>query len=209
MQQKEQERLIHELTYTALDLHKQEVEAIVILDRSARFFGVPLKQILWKGLGRKVEVYFLNPQNIALFHGMDGIVAGFPEDKAIEAVKKFIPEFVKEHPKLSRALKTKNIAIIDDQEYQGRTRFACNELFKQLGAKSAQYYPISKHPDTRVYSWKEDYLHSVTSPAYKKRKFVSAKDNPSQHKAEQIKLIRQTLQKTITPIVVQRLRRHW
>ncbi len=92
----EERDLTRQMSEMAEHIHKKKGKVLIVLDKSGRPLGLPLKRILREAYKRDVKVFFLDPKK-ARTEGMEKLTL------ASESVQKL----AKEHPYLVKAVRNK------------------------------------------------------------------------------------------------------
>lgn len=194
----ERARVREELEDTAKWVRRDGSKIIIVLDKSGRPFGVPLKQIMREAFGVKVEVFFVNPRALK----------PVPPQEMDKAIEKVLSTFKKEHPILSKKIVGQKVTIIDDQRstYSGKTSWLAEQLAKKLGAKEVFSRPMSIFPSKPVYTWRMNGLHSVENPEAAGRMFVSSRKKLDTEEKIELARLRRKMKERVVPKVVRKLR---
>ena len=146
----EQRQTFKWLKSTAEQVVKEEINTIVVLDRSARYLALPLKKVIQRGYKKPVQVFFIDP-------GMYRDVLNSTETNMI----KLRQQLQKEHPRLVKAIRGGRLLIVDDLIYSGKTLEMTQELLKGFGPKRILQTALFPRYEWKDVSWREQKKYST------------------------------------------------
>ncbi len=171
----EQKQIVENLVRISRSIIKNDVQVLVALDKSGRYVGRMVKDAIFQKTGKSIPLYFINPQEI--------INARNPKtNKRIKNI------FEKEHPYLSKQIKNKTLAIIDEITINGITLRKTKTFFNEYSPKKLLDYTLEGDffREQKNTSWRE---HGIQHPFIEqkdsllvKRKIITEDKNKKKHK---------------------------
>ncbi|MCX6803197.1 MAG: phosphoribosyltransferase [Candidatus Diapherotrites archaeon] len=151
----EQKDLARQMQKMSEEIHANGSEVLIILDKSARPLGLPIKNILREAFKREVQIFFVNPEFAKRFKG----------DPA--RLKKLLD---REHPQIGKAIAGKRVSIVDDQVYEGKSISQMKKLLMAYKPQNIHATVLSQWGAELSPSWRKQRKHHVEE--YGKKKFV-------------------------------------
>ena len=178
----EERDLTRQLAGMAEHIHKKKGKVLIVFDKSGRPLGLPLKKILLEAYKRKVQVFFLDPKKARL-----------AEIEKLTLASESAQKLAKEHPYLVKAIKNKQVVLVDDQIWQGRALSAISELIRPFKPRGINVAYLSAYPTSPQPSWRSHGLHHVSEPANTGREFVSKRAELTKYKRNRLNRMRAKL----------------
>ncbi len=173
LERKEIEEALKEM---AKNIHQQNGQVLIVFDKSGRPLALPLKRILRKVYGQEVKIFFINPSKA----------------KSVQDQEKLLRKLRKENPGVIEAVSGKNVVLVDDQIWQGKSFSTIAELLRKLSAKNISAEYMSQYPTRPNPSWRIHKIHAVTEPTGR-RIFVGKRRKLNAKKALELQRVRKRM----------------
>ena len=197
MHHTERARLRKELEEVAFSFAKENPEVLVVLDRSARPLGGPMREILKEAFGIKTKIFFIHPREIALRYYSQVLPSNGNWKQLIHLINL-------EHPAFVKGVAGKRVVILDDQYNTHWNMHAVEDLVQALGAKKVYGRALSRFDpfDKDVYSWRRNNLHSVEKPQAAGRLFVSKRKELTELEKQELAKLKKRMNERVVPRVI-------
>ncbi len=178
----EERDLSRQMKEMAEHINKKKGKVLIVLDKSGRPLGIPLKKILREAYKRDVKVFFLDPKK-ARVAGIEKLTLASESAKTL----------AKEHPYLVKAVRNKQVMLVDDQIWQGKALTSVAELLKPFKPKGIDATYLSAYPTEPQPSWRSHQMHHIREPENAGREFVSKQAELSAYERTRLNKMRARL----------------